>query len=104
MIPYLLLADLQNTALAALLPFSDRVLYPFYAELGGAAPLDDRTAAGVLMWVPMSLVYLIPTAVITLRLLSPRRDVMRAARSFQSAPAPRPPPGPARRRTSAAAP
>ena len=104
MVPYLLLADLQNTALAALLTFSDRVLYPFYAGLGGASALDDQTAAGVLMWVPMSLVYLIPAAVITLRLLSPRRPVRRAPGSFRSAPAPRPPRDRARSRTSAAAP
>ena len=32
MIPYLLVADLQNTALAAMLVFSDRVLYPSYAR------------------------------------------------------------------------
>jgi cytochrome c oxidase assembly factor CtaG len=104
MIPYLLLADLQNTALAALLTFSDRVLYPFYAELGGPSALDDQTAAGVLMWVPMSLVYLIPAGVITLRLLSPSRPVRRGAGSSRSAPAPRLPRDPAGSRTSAAAP
>jgi putative membrane protein len=70
MIPYLLLADVQNTALAALLVFSDRVLYPSYAR--GGSPLDDQAAAGVLMWVPMSLAYLIPAGVLTLRLLAPR--------------------------------
>ncbi len=78
MVPYLLFADLQNTALAALLTFSDRVLYPSYARvprLGGLSALDDQAAAGVLMWVPMSIAYLIPAAVITVRLLSPRREV-----------------------------
>ena len=74
-VPYLLLADLQNTGLAALLTFSDRVLYPFYEavpRLGGLSALDDQTAAGVLMWVPMSIAYLIPACVITFRLLAPR--------------------------------
>ena len=104
MVPYLLLADLQNTALAALLTFSDRVLYPFYAELGGPSALDDQTAAGVLMWVPMSVLYLVPAGVITLRLLSPRRELSRAPGSVRSAPEPPPPPDPARSRTSAAAP
>jgi hypothetical protein len=33
---YLLLADLQNTALSALLIFSERILYPTYA----AVPAD----------------------------------------------------------------
>jgi cytochrome c oxidase assembly factor CtaG len=70
MIPYLLFADVQNTALAALLVFSDRVLYPSYAR--AASALNDQAAAGVLMWVPMSLAYLIPAAVLTARSLAPR--------------------------------
>jgi caa3-type cytochrome oxidase assembly factor Caa3/CtaG len=36
MISYLLLADLQNTVLAAILTFSDRVIYPTYATLARA--------------------------------------------------------------------
>ena len=58
--PYLILADLQNTVLAALLTFSERVLYAPYAEmprLGGLSALEDQSAAGVLMWVPGSVVY-----------------------------------------------
>jgi putative membrane protein len=70
MIPYLLLADLQNTALAAILVFSDRVLYPSYGSGPGA--LADQVVAGVLMWVPMSLAYLVPAGVLTVRWLSPR--------------------------------
>jgi cytochrome c oxidase assembly factor CtaG len=69
MIPYLLLADLQNTALAAVLVFSDRVFYPSYGS--GPAALADQVAAGVLMWVPMSLAYLVPAGVLTVRWLSP---------------------------------
>jgi cytochrome c oxidase assembly factor CtaG len=68
-IPYLLVADVQNTVLAALLVFSGRVLYPSYGS--GARALDDQLTAGVLMWVPMSLVYLVPAAVCTVRWLSP---------------------------------
>jgi putative membrane protein len=75
-IPYLLVADVQNTILAAILTFSDRVLYPWYAQapspLGGMTPQQDQTLAGVLMWVPMSLVYLVPAFALTVRLLSPR--------------------------------
>lgn len=33
LIPYLLLADLENTILAAILTFSDRVIYPAYATI-----------------------------------------------------------------------
>ena len=57
LLPYLFLADLSNTALAALLTFSDRLLYPYYAEvprLAGLSALDDQSAAGVIMWVPGS--------------------------------------------------
>jgi cytochrome c oxidase assembly factor CtaG len=70
--PYLLLADIQNTILSALLTFSDRVLYPFYNEvprLGSVSALDDQAAAGVLMWVPGSVVFLVPLFWIALRLL-----------------------------------
>jgi len=77
MIPYLLLADVQNTALAAILTFSDRVLYPSYAVNPGA--LDDQVTAGVLMWVPMSLAYLVPAGILTARWLSPPRAAARPA-------------------------
>ena len=82
MIPYLLVADLQNTVLAAVLTFSDRVLYPFYQFHGRAmeaAALDDQVLAGVIMWVPMSLAYLVPAALLTIRLLSPADRGLRAA-------------------------
>ncbi len=73
LLPYLLLADVQNTILAALLTFSDRVLYPYYLEvprLGGLSALEDQAAAGVLMWVPGSAAFLVPLFVIGVRLLS----------------------------------
>jgi len=74
MIPYLLAADVQNTVLAAVLTFSDRVLYPsyqFHSRATEAAALADQVLAGVIMWVPMSVVYLVPAAWLTIRLLSP---------------------------------
>src|SRR4029453_2737091 len=45
MIPYLLLADVQNTVLAAILTFSDRLVYPAYAIVAGGhvAALDDHS-------------------------------------------------------------
>ncbi len=70
--PYLLLADVQNTVLAALLTFSDRLLYPHYGlipRLGGVSALNDQAAAGVIMWVPGSLAYLLPLFLIGTRLL-----------------------------------
>jgi cytochrome c oxidase assembly factor CtaG len=79
-IPYLLAADVQNTVLAAVLTFSDRVVYPFYefhSRAMEAAALDDQVLAGVIMWVPMSLVYLVPAALLTARVLSPASPDLR---------------------------
>ena len=39
--------------LAAILTFSERVIYPAYRTAGPAA-LDDQALAGVIMWVPGS--------------------------------------------------
>lgn len=72
MIPYLLLADLQNTALAAILTFSDRVIYPAYAPA-----LDDQALAGVVMWVTGSLVFVLAAVWIVVQTLtSARRAVI----------------------------
>jgi cytochrome c oxidase assembly factor CtaG len=77
LLPVLFLADLSNTALAALLTFSDRLLYPYYAEvprLASLSPLDDQAAAGVIMWVPGSAAFLLPLFGIGVQLLSGRED------------------------------
>ena len=76
MLPYLALADLQNTALCALLTFSDRIWYPSYAALPrpfGFSPLQDQAAAGALMWIPGSLAYLIAAVCVVRELLVKRR-------------------------------
>jgi cytochrome c oxidase assembly factor CtaG len=62
MIPYLLLADLQNTALSAILAFSDRVIYPVYASvprIGTISTLQDQAVAGVIMWLSGAAVFLV---------------------------------------------
>jgi cytochrome c oxidase assembly factor CtaG len=74
MLPYLLAADVANTALSALLSFSEVVLYPTYAaapRLGSSTALADQSAAGALMWVLSSVFFLIPAATIAIRLLTP---------------------------------
>ncbi|HUY89981.1 MAG TPA: cytochrome c oxidase assembly protein [Pirellulales bacterium] len=61
--PYLIAADLQNTVLSALLAFSGQVWYPHYEQVPrvtDTSALADQAAAGALMWVPGSLVYLGP--------------------------------------------
>lgn len=72
LIPYLLLADIQNTALAALFTFSSEPLYPYYAQMPRVmdiTPLDDQAAAGAIMWVPGSIAFLAPLFVIAVGLL-----------------------------------
>ena len=54
MIPYLALAMFQGMPLAAILTFSDRVLYRGYASL------DDQALAGAIMWLPGSFPLLLP--------------------------------------------
>jgi cytochrome c oxidase assembly factor CtaG len=86
---YLLAGDLQNTALAAMLTFSDRVIYPTYAaapRLFGLTALEDQALAGVLMWVPGSLAFLVPAAVIAARLLSPEPRTVQPARALPGVP------------------
>src|SRR5215468_569630 len=75
MIPYLLLADVQNTALSAALVFSERILYPTYLtvpRVWGISALDDQATAGVMMWVPGSLAYLVPVGLLVMQLLNVR--------------------------------
>jgi cytochrome c oxidase assembly factor CtaG/polyferredoxin len=80
MLPFLILADVQNTVLSALLTFSDRLLYPYYSEvprIGGLSALDDQSVAGLIMWLPGSLAYLLPLFVIGIRLLMGETGVAR---------------------------
>jgi cytochrome c oxidase assembly factor CtaG len=71
MIPYLLAADIVNTAISASFVFADKILYPTYAAapLGGVSPHIDQVAAGALMWVPGSIFYLVPAAILATRLI-----------------------------------
>lgn len=77
-IPYLLTSDFINTAISAFYIFSERVLYPTYeaVRVGTLTPREDQTLAGSIMWVPGSVVYLVPAVIIAIKLLSnPRRSV-----------------------------
>ena len=74
-IPYLLTADVVNTILSAVLAFSGKVLYPSYGaaeRITRLTPLKDQVLAGSEMWVLNSIVFLVPVAVIVMRMLSPR--------------------------------
>ena len=76
MIPYLLLADFQNTAVSATFIFSERILYPTYRavpRLWDISALDDQVAAGAIMWVPGALAYLVPVGWLVIQLLDAPR-------------------------------
>ena len=84
LVPSLILADIQNTVLSALLTFADTVIYPHYAEaphLAGWTALADQATAGVLMWVPGSLTYLLPLFAIGVRLLCGGESAVRSQES-----------------------
>lgn len=88
LIPYLLLADIVNTAVSALLCFSGRLLYPSYAFTPrpfGLSALNDQVAAGAFMWVCGSMAYLIPAVVLVVQLLSPATRARSAAAVHRAA-------------------
>ena len=88
-VPYLFLADIQNTALSAFLIFYERALYPTYRivpRITTLTPLDDQAAAGAIMWVAGSIFFLVPVGLITMQLLSTRRRVVSRNHRVRSQP------------------
>jgi cytochrome c oxidase assembly factor CtaG len=80
MLPYLVAADIVNTALSAFLAFCDRPVYTYYLQrpnLFRIGPLSDQRAGAVIMWVLGSLIFLIPAVFVTMRLL--RQDTRHRA-------------------------
>jgi cytochrome c oxidase assembly factor CtaG len=80
MLPYLVLADIVNTALSAFLAFCDRPVYIYYLQRPNPFhidPLSDQRAGAVVMWVIGSLIFLIPAVFVTFRLL--RQDTRHRA-------------------------
>jgi putative membrane protein len=71
---YLFLATLPCDALSAFLTFCGRVIYPSYLSAPHPFPisaLQDQEWAGVLMWVCITFIYMVPALVLTVRILSP---------------------------------
>jgi putative membrane protein len=78
---YLFLATLPCDALSAFLTFCDRVVYPHYLSaepLFNISALGDQECAGALMWICVTFAYLVPAAVVTIRMLSPQRPGVKA--------------------------
>jgi len=71
---YLFAAILPCDGLSAFLAFSDRVVYPAYLSTPrhfGLSVLQDQECAGALMWLCVTIAYVIPAAIVTTKLLSP---------------------------------
>jgi cytochrome c oxidase assembly factor CtaG len=72
MLPYLVGADIVNTALSAFLAFCGRPVYAYYLTQPNPfhiEPMADQVVGAVIMWVVGSLVFLIPAVLITIKLL-----------------------------------
>jgi putative membrane protein len=72
LIPYLILADVQFTVFSAILTFSDHVIYPYYVQVPRPwpiSPLADQQIAGLIMWIPGSVIFLVPLVQIGSQLL-----------------------------------
>lgn len=72
LVPYLILADVQFTVFSAILTFSDHVIYTYYLRVPGPwpiSPLQDQEIAGLIMWIPGSIAFLLPLVWIGAELL-----------------------------------
>jgi cytochrome c oxidase assembly factor CtaG len=59
---YVFLTGLHSGVLGALLTFAPRLWYPIYAARAarwGLAPLEDQQLAGLLMWIPAGVVFIV---------------------------------------------
>jgi putative membrane protein len=77
---YLFIATFPCDALSAFLTFCDRIVYAHYLSAHRPfeiSALGDQECAGALMWVWVTFAYLVPAAVVTIQMLSPRRRVLK---------------------------
>jgi cytochrome c oxidase assembly factor CtaG len=71
---YLFAATLPCDALSGFLAFCDRVVYPSYISAPrvlALSPLEDQECAAALMWVAITIIFLVPAVLVTIRILSP---------------------------------
>jgi putative membrane protein len=71
---YLFAATLPCDALSGFLSFCDRVVYPSYISaprVFALPPLEDQECAAALMWVAITIIFLVPAVLVTLKILSP---------------------------------
>lgn len=78
-----LITIIHSGFLGALLTFSPRPLYDSYAATSpmlGVATLQDQQLAGILMWIPAGLVYLLAVVLLAWRLLGDDEEAGRSVR------------------------
>ncbi len=82
---YLFTTALHTSLLGVLLTFSDRVWYPLYQSSTapwGLTPLEDQQLAGLIMWIPAGVAYLVAALAIAASWLRvPGRGVTAPARA-----------------------
>jgi putative membrane protein len=78
---YVLTAGIQSGALGAVLTFAGSPVYPVYAQTvarWGLTPLQDQQLAGLIMWIPAGLIYLVVAGALFVRwFLTAERDARR---------------------------
>ena len=80
LIPYLMVAAIQGTALSSFITFAPRVIYPHYARVAhvlGVSALDDQATAGALLWVFGCVAYVVAAVSLVPSLLRSRRPTRR---------------------------
>ena len=73
---YLFCATLPCDVLSGFLTFCDRVVYSSYLSapiLLGLSPLEDQECAAALMWVSVTVIFLVPAVIVTMEILLPAK-------------------------------
>jgi putative membrane protein len=76
---YLFCATFPCDVLSAFLVFCGRVVYSPYLSGGGVfgmSPLQDQECAASLMWVSVTVIFLVPALLVTMHILSPQRSAV----------------------------
>lgn len=74
---YLFSATLPCDALSGFLTFCEQVVYPSYISaprVFGLSALEDQECAAALMWVAVTIIFLVPAVLATLKILSPSKS------------------------------
>ena len=85
---YLFLATLPCDILSGFLVFSERVAYPAYLSThrhSSLSVLNDQQYAGALMWTAVTIIYLVAGVIVSTRLLSGSKVLLKNPRTMEVA-------------------